>query len=222
MATKINPSVWIAAPWGEPSANLAELSPQIISASWQPLQQAWRAAGAESGFQPGWARISWESHGLWLESIFMGKAPGNRARQLNEYTWELGDICEFFLQIDGGTEYLELHVTPENQRLQLAWPVIGQPLQAVRAGTLPLEKFMIPQGDWVKSAVHIAADFWATRTFMPAARLGLEQLRAGQSLRGAACRYDCTSTQPYVLSSTAYFQVPEYHAREAWHRIVLG
>jgi len=25
-----------------------------------------------------------------------------------------------------------------------------------------------------------------------------------------------------VLSSTAYFQVPEYHAREAWHRIVLG
>ena len=222
MTPKINPSVWIAAPWHKPPADLAELSPPIISASWQPLRQAWRVAGAESGFQSGWARISWEPQGLWLESLFMGKAPRNRALTLNEYTWELGDICEFFLQIEGGTEYLELHVTPENQRLQLAWPVIGQSLQAVRAGTLPLEKFMIPQTDWVTSAVRIAADFWVTRTFLPAARLGLEQLQAGQSLRGAACRYDCTLTQPYVLSSTAHFRAPEYHAREAWHSIVLG
>ena len=155
--------------------------------SWHELGQSWRAE-SEPGLNPGWARIRWNAAGLLYEAVFLQRNPANRARRLNEHTWELGDICEFFLQETGSGRYLEVHVTPENQRLQLLWPLGG--LERFRAGTAKLEDFLVAHRCWVESSATIAADYWTARAFIPFSCLGLTDSKNLPILRTAVCRYD--------------------------------
>ncbi len=186
-----------------------------------PLGQFWQPIGPEAGFHPGWARLSWEPSGLWLEAILFGSQPGNRARRLNENTWELGEVCELFLRMPAAPGYLECHVTPENQRLQLAWPPNG--LQRFRDGSAPLASFLIDRPDWIRSWTFIGAGYWVAQILVPAHRLGLGPLRAGQALDAMVSRYDYTAgdSHPVVLSATAPLHEPDFHRCAEWHHVVL-
>ena len=212
--------IWPALPAaGRPAEPLEHLR-QAVDAAWQPLGQAWNPHGLEAGFRPGWARITWEPGGLWFDAVLASRHPRNRARRLNENTWELGDVCEVFLEVPGAARYVELHVTPENQRLQLTWPPDG--LQLFRAGRAPLETFLDHRADWVRSATFIGADHWAARVFIPADRFGARPLAAGQTFHAAVCRYDVGDNPGFVLSSTAPLRGPSYHRREEWHQVRLA
>lgn len=203
---------------GQP-ADPTGLTPLAVDQSWQPLIQAWRADGLESGFHPGWARINWDKGGLWFDAILLGSQPRNRALRINENTWELGDVCEVFIQMAGSSNYLQIHVTPENQRLQLLWPADG--LERVRDKTASLEKFMISQTDWVQSTTRLGPGFWVAQVMIPAARLGLEALTTSQSFQTAVCRYDYAIVTTPVLSSTAPLELPSFHRHHEWQQLVL-
>ena len=209
--------VWTALPLVEPLAAVPPVSPAEVGPSWYQLRQHWRPT-AELGLNPGWARIRWNDTGLLYEAVFLQQRPANRARRLNERTWELGDIAEFFLQDPSTGRYLELHVTPENQRLQLVWPLDG--LERFRAGTAPLDDFLIPHPRWVESHTVVAADYWTARTFIPYSCLGLESPPRAQMLRTAVCRYD-RSHGPELFSSTAPLTEPNYHRHEEWAELSL-
>ena len=111
------PPRWTARPLAGSAAFLPAVSLSDLGPDWKDLGQAWLPA-RESGFNRGWARIRWNADGLLFETLFTQTRPSNRARRLNDRTWELGDVGEFFLQERQTGRYLELHVTPENQRLQ--------------------------------------------------------------------------------------------------------
>ena len=187
---------------------------------WQPLRQSWRSDGLERTFQPGWARITWDPHHLFYEAFFRGASPANRARTLNERTWEFGDICEVFVEAAGGSGYVELHVTPENQRLQLLWR--PRAFEKFSAGQTQLDAATVDDPNWVQSAVQLIETGWAIHAILPARILGVEELSPKLSLRTAVCRYDCgPGGEPVRLSSTAALTFPSYHRREEWHRLVL-
>lgn len=112
----------LAAALPEPSTRL---NPMAVDPTWQPLTQPWLKTAGPSAFHPRWAKVSWSCLGLCYDVVFLGPRHHNRACRLNERTWELGDVCELFLQLSGQSTYLELHVTPENHRLQLLWPLGG-------------------------------------------------------------------------------------------------
>lgn len=217
----MNPSllpVWTALPLstqGEPEVAVSAAS---IDRNWFPLGQRWNTGAPDPGFQPGWTRIRWDEGGLHYDAVFMGAGARNSARQLNERTWELGDVGEVFVQAGGGPAYLEVHVTPENSRLQLLWSADG--IARVRSKAAALGEFMIGQPDWVQSQAHVASEFWTFRMTVPAARFGLSRLHAGQLLRTAVCRYHHQAGQP-VLSSTAPLPIPFFHHREGWHSLLL-
>ena len=194
-------------------------APAGIDHHWQPLGQAWRSAGAEPGFQPGWARVSWQESFLRFETLFMASAPGNRARGLNERTWELGDICEVFLEIPDTTDYIELHITPENQRLQLRWPTGG--LERFRAGAAPLADFLVGDAGWVKSAAALGRGSWGAQAGIPATVLECAAFAAGTTLRAAVCRYDYDGRPDPVFSSTAPLREPSFHRRQDWQDLTL-
>lgn len=217
-----NTTVWRASP--AQYAPLITANPSgsstLDSRDWWPLRQAWRPTGPERNFQPGWARITWERDRLCYEALFVGASPRNRARTLNERTWELGDICEVFVEVAGGPGYVELHVTPENQRLQLLWPSAA--FERFSAGKTPLTAATISDPDWVQSAVQMTETSWAISAILPARVLGAAELSPGLSLRTAVCRYDCgVHGEPVRLSSTAALTFPSYHRREEWHLLVL-
>ena len=210
---------WRARPVSGPLFDPARLSPATIDARWQPLVQGWRPAGPEPGFNPGWARIGWHGSFLRYDAVLAGRDFRNRARRLNERTWELGDICEIFLQVSGQPLYIELHITPENQRLQLLWPADG--LERFRSGAAPLSNFTIDHGDWVQSAVHVAPDYWVAQALIPANVLGLPLFHPQLALDTTVCRYDHSGRPDPVYSATAPLTEPAYHRRQEWQRLVL-
>ncbi len=210
-------AIWPAHPLVGPVAKIPTASLSDVGPDWRELGQAWRAE-PEPGFNSGWARIRWNTTGLLFESVFLQCQPANRARSLNEHTWEMGDIAEYFLQETTTGRYLELHVTPENQRLQLLWPLGG--LDRFRADTTALSEFLISDPDWVQSAATVAADHWTARAFVPFARLGLREGEIPSGWRIAVCRYD-RSLGPEMCSSTARLGEPNFHRHAEWSELRL-
>jgi hypothetical protein len=184
------------------------------------LGQAWRSGAPEAAFRPGWAQIRWNRNVLHFSAVLVGSAQSNRARHLNERTWELGNVCEVFLQVAGASHYLELHVTPENQRLQLLWPVGG--LERFRRNEAPLENFLVNQTDWVQSSTCVSADFWAAQVSVPWSCLGLDAGALAPAFRAAVCRYDCAGAAAPVCSSTAPLREFSFHRFDEWHDLTLS
>lgn len=197
----------------------AAMSPATIDDGWLSLRQAWRPDGLEERFQKGWARIRWSPDAFWIETVFHGGRAANRATRLNDRTWELGDVAEVFLEEVGDSRYLELHVTPENQRLQLLFRH-GE-IDRLRDGTAALASFLVGDPEWVISETFRADDHWSTRVKLPAIRFGRGPLVPGRLFRGTVCRYDCASPDATVLSATAPFAEPNYHRRADWDTFVL-
>lgn len=212
------PAVWSANPLVGFDDFPPVPAPADLGPGWVELGQAWRAA-AEPGLNRGWARLRWNDTGLLCETCFRQRSPANRATGLNQRTWEMGDIAEFFLQETATGRYLELHVTPENQRLQLVWPLGG--LDRFRAGTARLEDFLVADPQWVRSSARVLADHWTASAFVPFACLGLAGGAAMPALRTAVCRYD-RSLGPELLSSTARLTEPNYHRHGEWAELRLA
>jgi len=191
-------------------------SPGEVDPSWLPLRQAWREQ-TECDFQPGWARVRWIGSSLSYDVVLAARSPRNRARRLNEPTWELGDVCEIFAESPGDSQYLEVHVTPENQRLQLRWT--KKTHDAFSAGKMSLADAMESNPQWVESASEVSSGYWRVAVLIPG-RLVKNGER--KCLRTAVCRYDCDSPNGPVLSSTADLRQPCYHRLKEWNQIGVG
>lgn len=214
-------SAWSAAyvPGDTFRLDQSDLSTYASGGDWMPLRQAWRTGGPEEGFRPAWARIRWTEKGLLCETIFSGGGARNAARTLNERTWELGDVAELFVLEPGGARYLEVHVTPENVRLQLRFPVGA--IARVRAGEETLESYLVDDPGWVSSRSVVGPSAWSTAIFVPAAAFNLVQLESRIAFRAAVCRYDCAS-ESAVLSSTAPLTQRSFHAPHEWQHLHLA
>ena len=80
---------------GTESASASTTAPapgRIVNTIGMPLVRIPRGEGPEVGFQSGWARVSWSAMQLCWEAVFLTGRASNRARRLNERTWELGDV----------------------------------------------------------------------------------------------------------------------------------
>ncbi len=219
MSASSHQPVWIAKTIPGATATDEATSPAAVDRDWLPLGQPWQEPARDPGFQAGWARVRWQETALHYDLVFMGAGARNAAGRLNERTWELGDVGEIFVQTGSGPGYLEVHVTPENMRLQLLWSADG--LARVRRKAATLEEFMIATPGWVESQTRVGTAFWSVHVAIPAARFGVARLHAGQLPRTAVCRYDYRSSEP-VLSSTAPLPVPFFHHRDGWHSLLLA
>lgn len=188
--------------------------------AWKPLHQHWAPPAMRARIQPGWARVCWSPEALVYDLVFAGLSFHNSARGFNERTWELGDVAEIFVEALDFDFYNEIHVTPENHRLQLRLPPQG--IADVRAGARRLEEFFISDPDWVRSEVRRLPESLQVRVVVPAAVLGLDHFGPEARLRTAVCRYDCPAPGAAPqLSSTAPLSAPSFHQRPEWTRLAL-
>lgn len=197
--------------------------PALGETGWRPLGRHQRAGEpATRGFNPGWARMTWEPAALVVDFCFVATAACNAARRLNERTHLLGDVGEIFLQRAESDRYLEVHVTPENQRLQLEWN--SERFEAVRTKRAALEDFAIADPNWVQTCTAVASTGWSASVRIPAAVLldGGEVFLVGARFLAAVCRYDYGGGDRPVLSSTANFGGQPFHTRSAWHHARLS
>ena len=180
------------------------------------LRQAWRAE-EEAAFCPATVRVRWEEHALLVFAELTDVDPFNSATQPNQRTWELGDTFEMFLRPAGGAGYVELHVTPNNQRLQLRYPHGIAPELARQTGQF--EEFLLPE-DSIASATWLDAKNlrWYVLAEIPALTVCEADvpLESGQ-WRFSFCRYDYTrGIREPVISSSSPHAKPDFHRQHEW------
>lgn len=198
------PAEWVARPVGQPAVSI-------------PLKQSWSLRSVS--FQPATASVSWTPRALHYDIVCHAPAPRNLAGRLNAATWELGDVVEIFLRRRGEPEYLEIHVTPENQRLQLAW--LPGEIARLRSGSSAMAEFLIDDPRWVNSESLLAGGRWTIHVALPARCLQLSAFSCSQEFDTAVCRYDCEGDNGSQCSSTADLPELDFHHPEHWHRLIL-
>jgi hypothetical protein len=180
------------------------------------MGQAWQAA-ASPGFAPAVVRTGWRS-GLFLVYAELADADiFSRATGPNQRFWELGDVFEIFLRPEGQEAYVELQVTPNNQRLQLRY-ADGAALDRARK-TGSLAEALLP-GDAFRSTTWLeqAASRWHVLAEIPARVVcGPDASLAGQRWRFSFSRYDYTrGVDEPVISSTSPHAEANFHSQREW------
>jgi hypothetical protein len=187
-------------------ATVAGLVHAFQSATPILLRQGWRDE-PEPGFKPATVRTGWSPEALLIFAELDDLDIFNRSTRLNERAWELGDVFEIFLQAEGEQGYVEFHVTPENQRVQLCF-----------AG--PCERGHPIEGDAFRSRVWVRPELqkWAVyaEVFAPSVTCRPGSLE-GRRWRFSFSRYDYTRGRVApVLSSSSPHRELSFHRLHEW------
>jgi hypothetical protein len=180
------------------------------------LRQTWRHK-EEASFAPANVRIGWRGESLLVfaeledEDIFTG-ATGH-----NQRFWELGDTFEMFLRPVEQEAYFELHVSPNNQRLQLRFAGAAIAERLRKAGAVE-EALVWGEIFHSKTWVQPEKRRWLVFAEVPAKSV----CEKGPTLNGARwqfsfSRYDCArGRKKPVISSTSAHAKPDFHRQNEW------
>ena len=185
------------------------------------LRQSWLAE-PEADFQPGVVRVGCRDESLLVLAELTDADIFSRATRSNEKMWELGDTFEIFLRPIQQDAYMEFHVTPNNQRLQVRFPD-GHALEAARR-TGDLAPFLLA-GDLIHTSVWHQSDArrWLVYARIPAAAVcDRSRPLAGQEWLFSFSRYDYTRGRPQpVLSSTSFHARLDFHSKAEWGKLTF-
>jgi hypothetical protein len=175
------------------------------------LRQAWREE-LEPDFAPATVRVGWRDD---LVLVFVELTDADifsDTTGLNQKTWLLGDTFEIFLQPPGGRGYVELHVTPNNQRLQLRYDATTARNGSWEHALVREELFRSTTWVWPE------AERWFVYAEIPVAAVSGRALAvAGSRWRFSFSRYDYRRgrVEP-ILSSTSVHAKPDFHRQHEW------
>jgi hypothetical protein len=191
------------------------------------LAQAWLEM-PDPGFQSGEVRTGWTQGALWIYTVLHDTDIFNLADGPNQPLWRLGDVFEIFLQPLGGGGYYEIHVTPENQTLQLFWPEHDSNAR-VRRGELPRGiEHRKTEIEGFHSRTWFESGIWRVLAAVPSRLWSVKGLLEGQTCRFSFCRYDMTRDEngqfsaPPVLSSTSQHHIADFHLHSEWRELIFA
>lgn len=182
-------------------------SPCRLGQSWLP--------GPEPDFQPADVRTGWRGDELLVFAELTDLDIYNDAVRLNQKTWELGDVLEIFLRPLEQETYVEFHITPNNQRLQLRIPSTAAIRSAQKSGMF--DSFLLP-GEVIRSNVWIEPGKWSAFVRLPAEVVcATAKALPGSEWRFSFSRYDYTRARKGpVISSTSPHPVADFHSQAEW------
>lgn len=137
----------------------------------------------------------------------------------------VADVFQVFIDRPENGDYLELHVTPDNQSRAIAWT----PDRFVQFGNgnLSIDEILADKNAQLETQTWVteAKNGWQAYLRVPALMIRPKTtgFQKGMPLRGTFCRFDASpnSVAP-VLSSTSLFRDgPKFHESTAWHDLIL-
>ena len=175
------------------------------------MQQGWLET-PQPGFLPAEIRVGWTSSRLVVLAEIPDQDIFTLATGPNQRTWELGDVFEIFLQAEDRSDYVELHVTPPNFRLQLHIESLGKPATQLDDGVFSSQV-----------EIDAANPRWTVYAEVPASLVsGRDHILSGESWRFSFSRYDAfRDGRPLVLSSTSPHQAVNFHRVHEWGKITF-
>ena len=174
------------------------------SAALFSLGQFWNHT-PEPSLRPTDARVWWSDGFLYVEALLTDDDVFNDATAHNQRTWETGDVFEIFARREDSTEYVEVHVTPNNIKLHLKFVDFDQ--------TNRIESIdeVAANPDEIESCAALTATGWSAyaRVPLPAS--------PGELVRVSLCRYDASrAAEEPVLSSTSPHTELKFHQPWEW------
>ena len=182
------------------------------------LHQHWRET-PQPELEPAKVQIGWREKTFWVFAQLTDKDIINSATRLNEETYKLGDTFEVFIADKRLPHYLELHVSPFNQQMQL-W--------------VPRAKHSHEDGEWQThfidepifqswTQVIRGENCWRVLAAVPFAELaGEESIQSGVEWLCSFSRYDYTTGQKRpILSSTSLHRKLDFHRQKEWRTMVF-
>ncbi|MEI6168276.1 MAG: hypothetical protein WCS52_13915 [bacterium] len=179
-------------------------------------QQAWRAEPAPE-FRSMRVKTGWTRDALYIYAELEDADIFNPEKQFNAPSFLSGDVFEIFLRPCDQESYVELHVTPENQKLQLRIPSASVFVEPRAKPGIPPEWFI---NRVIESRVRVNPDAqrWEVVAEIPFAMV-CEVFLPKPSDRWlfSFSRYDYTrGREKPVLSSTSPHAVLNFHRQEEW------
>lgn len=167
--------------------------------------------------------MAWEPRGLRVVADLPDREVFSESSSHGQKLWMLGDVFEIFLQREGSSRYLELHVSPNNHRLHLRWS--SDSFQRVREGAATVEDVAGDPHAFGSEVIRLPrGGGWRVIAFVPASIVpGGKPFREGDLLRMSLSRYDADGNggNP-ILSSTSPHEAASYHRRHEWLPARLG
>lgn len=182
------------------------------------LAQPWQQE-PDARFRSGRVVVSWRREALLVAAELTDDEIFTRSTADNQLMWQLGDVFEIFLQVEGEPGYVELHVSPNNHRLHLRLPNVQRRLSP--DGPVLTVEEMVVDPPRFRSSVDRTANGWRVKAEIPASTFGRSQLDAGQAFRVSFCRYDAAPGREAILSTTSAHPVASFHRPEEWALIRL-
>jgi len=162
--------------------------------------------------------VGYDARQFWMFSVFEDIDIFNMSVELNQHVYKLGDAFEIFLRPLSGEEYIEFHVTPDNQHMQIRWP---------RARRSFKDKGWIPDflsecsfQSWTQ--IDAENNRWRILAAIPYETLGISVPQEGDEWLYSFGRYDYTrGFKRPILSSTSPHRVRDFHRQHEWNRLVF-
>jgi hypothetical protein len=175
------------------------------------MQQGWLDA-PQADFLAAEIRVGWTPSRLVVLAEIPDRDIFTQATGPNQRTWELGDVFEIFLKPEDRSDYVELHVTPPNFRLQLQIESLGKPATHLDDGVFSS-----------RVKIDTANQKWTVYAEVPASLVsGREHIQAGESWLFSFSRYDASRDgRPPILSSTSPHQAINFHRIHEWGKITF-
>ena len=175
------------------------------------MQQGWLDS-READFLSAEIRVGWTPSRL----VVLAEIPDRDIFTLvtgpNQKTWQLGDVFEIFLKLEDRSDYVELHVTPPNVRLQLQIESPGKPAKQLDDGVFTS-----------RVKIDTANQKWTVYAEVPSTLVsGRDQIASGESWLFSFSRYDASRDgRPPILSSTSPHQALNFHRLHEWGKITF-
>ncbi|HUR20211.1 MAG TPA: carbohydrate-binding family 9-like protein [Vicinamibacterales bacterium] len=189
-----------------------------------PLGQAWLAA-PEHDFAPGIVRTGWRENSLLVFADLADADVFTLAKRHNDRFWELGDTFEMFLQPPGQDGYVELHVAPNNLRLQLRFAKPPSARDADPFTSALIHDQAFDSRTWLKPATRgwcVFAEI-PLMTLIERQQLGPAPVLSSSTWRFSFSRYDATRGREHpVISSSSPHTKPAFHRPNEWGHIYFA
>jgi hypothetical protein len=192
--------------------DLANVRAAFAGATPISLGQAWLAV-PEPDFAPGIVRTGWREQSLLVFADLSDDNVFTLAKRHNDRFWELGDTFEMFLQPPGRQDYAELHVAPNNLRVQLRFAKPPSPRDADPFAAALIHDQVFDSWTWIKPDRR----GWCVFADIPAGALLEHPALAASTWRFSFGRYDATPGREHpVISSSSRHTRPAFHRPHEW------
>ena len=178
--------------------------------------QVWRAE-PEPEFRPMRVKAWWTREAMYVYGELEDVDIFNPEKRFNAPSFQSGDVFEIFLRPCDQESYVEIHVTPENQKLQLRIPSAREFSEPRAKPGIPPEWF-IDRVIESRVRVNAVAQRWEVAVEIPFSLVCEASLpKPGDQWLFSFSRYDYTrGREKPVLSSTSPHKVLNFHRQEEW------